>query len=193
MTVDDAEAIWTLVRPAAGHAAVIARWSLSVEEAGMWCSRAEHPFPAEALLEWWKDTDVHPQVLLDPWGTPVAYGELWDDPSEDEYELARLIVDTARRRSGVGTRLVGALVDTARRGPRSKCVIRVVPANDGAVALYRHCGFRDVDEATTRAWNEGQPRPYVWLTFDWTMPRTVARPDQTRVNASAGVLGDRLR
>ncbi len=93
----------------------------------------------------------------------MAYGELWDDEEEDEQELVRLIVDPARRRSGAGTRLVSRLVELARSSGRASCFLRVDPANPGALALYRRCGFHDVDDSTADAWNQDQPVPYRWL------------------------------
>jgi [ribosomal protein S18]-alanine N-acetyltransferase len=154
---------WTVARPTDAHAALVAGWPSSAEEAGRWCSRAEHPFPPEAVTAWWEDADVSPWLLLDPYGVPVAYGEVWDDADEDETELARLIVDPARRRQGVGRRLVDELVAIARTAGRSSCFIRVAPHNDAALALYRAAGFRDVDDATAADWNQGQPTEYCWL------------------------------
>jgi len=78
-------------------------------------------------------------------------------------ELARLIVDPARRRTGVGRRLVTELVELARTSGRAACFIRVAPGNDGALALYRAAGFEDVGDATAADWNQGQPTAYRWL------------------------------
>jgi ribosomal protein S18 acetylase RimI-like enzyme len=129
----------------------------------LWCSRPEHPFPADAVTAWWERADVSPWLLCDPAGVPVAYGEIWDDEDEDEAELARLIVAPTRRRTGVGRRLVAELVGHARAGGRGGCFIRVAPGNTGALALYRAAGFRDIDDATAADWNRGQPTSYSWL------------------------------
>jgi len=160
------DASWTLTTPAAHQAPLVAGWSRSAEESNLWCSRHEHPVPATVLVEWWQQADVQPWLLHDPSGVPVAYGELWDDEDEDEQELARLIVDPTRRRTGAGTRLVHELVGLAAAGPRSACLIRVAPSNSGALALYRSCGFRDVDHATAHEWNIGQPTSYRWLQLE---------------------------
>lgn len=156
-------AAWTVVRPTTEHARVVASWSRSAEEASHGCSRAEHPFPASAITAWWEGSDVQPWVLLDSEGTPVAYGEVWDDDEEDENELARLIVAPAHRRSGVGRRLVDELVAIARTNGRSACFVRVAPDNVGALALYRAAGFCDVGDAQAAEWNQGQPVDYRWL------------------------------
>jgi hypothetical protein len=92
-----------LVRPTADEAAVIAGWSRSPEQAGRWCSRAEHPFPAAAVRQWWDTDDVEPWLLVSAARTLLAYGELCDDEEEeDEVELARLIVSPDRRRTADG-------------------------------------------------------------------------------------------
>lgn len=171
---DSAQSEWTLTRAEGQHAMMVAGWARSAEEAGYWCSRAEHPFPASAITAWWEGSDVQPWLLLDDNANPVAYGEIWVDAEEDETELARLIVDPARRRVGIGRRLVDELLAIATSSGRSACIIRVAPGNDGALALYRAAGFRDVDDATAADWNQGQPAEYRWLEHP-AVPATGAR------------------
>jgi ribosomal protein S18 acetylase RimI-like enzyme len=153
-----------LVTPQDEHAAVVAGWSRSVEEARRWCSVAEHPFPAVRVRDWWAGSDVQPWLLVAD-GSPVGYGELWLDADEDEVELARLIVDPARRRSGQGRALVAALVEAAAATGLSGCLLRVAPDNAPAIALYRVAAFTEVDPDRTAEWNQGQPTAYVW--FEW--------------------------
>ena len=151
-----------LVTPEFDDAVTIAGWAQSAEEAGRWCSHAEHPFPPDRVREWWTETDVDPVLLVDGADhTPVAYGELWLDV--DEAELARLIVAPQRRGSGLGRDLVDRLVQRARALGLLGCYLRVVPDNLPALALYRTAGFNDVDQARTEEWNRGQPTTYVWL------------------------------
>ena len=152
-----------LIAPAAGHAPRIASWSGSVEEARRWCSVAEHPFPPAQVRRWWEVDDVQPWVLVDAAHTPLGYGELWPDEDEDEVELARVIVDPARRRAGVGRLLVGRLVEAARDTGTSGCILRVTPDNAAALRLYRSAGFVAVDAERTTAWNQEQPRNYLWM------------------------------
>jgi ribosomal protein S18 acetylase RimI-like enzyme len=155
-----------LVSPQDGHAEVVAGWSRSAEEARRWCSVAEHPFPADRVRGWWAGPDVRPWLLFDELdGSPVGYGELWLDADEDEVELARLIVDPARRRSGQGRALVAALVEAAAATGLSGCLLRVAPDNVAAIGLYRAAGFAEVDPARTAEWNSGQATDYVW--FEW--------------------------
>lgn len=151
------------VSPQPSHAATVAGWSRSAEEAAAWVSLPEHPFPAAVVAGWWEEPDVHARVLLDPDGAPVAYGEVWDDEEEDEVELARLIVDPGRRREGVGRRLVRELLAVAAGTGRASCFLRVAPGNAPALALYRATGFRPVDPALAAGWNRAQPVDYAWL------------------------------
>lgn len=151
------------VSPQPSHAATVAGWSRSAEEAAAWVSLPEHPFPAAVVAGWWDQPDGHARVLLDPDGAPVAYGEVWDDEEEDEVELARIVVDPDRRRQGVGRRLVRELLALAAEKGRGACFLRVAPGNTAALALYRAAGFRPVDPAPAAEWNRAQPVDYAWL------------------------------
>ncbi len=61
---------WTLVVPTSVDAGTVAGWSRSATEAQAWCSRAEHPFPAVAVVSWWQSPDVRPWLLISPDGRP---------------------------------------------------------------------------------------------------------------------------
>ncbi len=156
------------LRPAEpGDTVMISGWSRSAEETRRWCSRNEHPVSAEVVASWWTEPDVQPWVLVtEQAATPLAYGELWLEAGEDEVELAHLIVDGQRRRTGLGRRLVLRLLDAAALAGTKSCVLRVAPGNAPAISLYRSCGFVAVDEARTAEWNHGQPATYTW----WERP-----------------------
>lgn len=90
----------------------------------------------------------------------VTYGELWHDVGDAE--LAHLIVRPADRGRGVGRRFVEALADEAlSRHPVAS--LRVDPDNDAAIRCYLAAGFARASAAEERAWNDGQPRRYVWM------------------------------
>ena len=162
-----------LIAPREADAGIVAGWSRSVEEARRWCSVAEHPFPAARVRGWWAEADVRPWLLVQGSDDrPVGYGELWLDEEEDEVELARLIVDPGRRRSGLGRALVAGLVAAAGATGLSGCLLRVAPDNVPAVALYRAAGFAEVEPGRTAEWNQGQPAAYRW--FEWP-PSTYGR------------------
>jgi len=57
------------------------------------------------LARWHAEPDVVPFALELDDGEVVGYGELWEDREEDEAELARLVVDPARRGRGHGRAL----------------------------------------------------------------------------------------
>jgi [ribosomal protein S18]-alanine N-acetyltransferase len=125
----------------------------------MWCSRAEHPFPAEVVAGWSGQPDVAAYLLTDG-DDPVGYGEVWSDDEEDEAELARLVVAEAVRCRRVWGALTAALV--ARAG-HDDVFMRVRSDNAVALAAYRRAGFTDVAADLQAEWNAPQPRPYAWL------------------------------
>lgn len=59
----------------------------------------------------------------------------------DEAELLTLAVDPARRRQGIGARLVQSFVETAARRGAARAFLEVAADNDAALALYRNSGF----------------------------------------------------
>jgi len=109
------------------------------------------------------DSSIRPYVARAD-GQAVAFGELWTEP--DGIELARIIVDPALRRRGIGTRLVLLLLEEAARMAAKQAWVRVVPQNTGALACYTKVGFAYVSAADENRFNEGQQRVYRWLRYD---------------------------
>jgi RimJ/RimL family protein N-acetyltransferase len=54
-----------------------------------------------------------------------------------------MLVDREWRRRGVGSALVGAVIDAARNHGCHKVSLQVWPHNEGAIALYRTFGFEE--------------------------------------------------
>lgn len=104
-----------------------------------------------------------PFVLRDASDGAIAYGELWEDRDADEAELARLIVDPARRGKGIGRTLTRALADEAHRRGFGAVWLRVVPDNVRALAAYAAAGFVRATTAEEAEFNVGQPVTYLWL------------------------------
>jgi ribosomal protein S18 acetylase RimI-like enzyme len=126
----------------------------------------QHPFPPDRVRRWWADADVLPSLMVsDAHAASVGYCEVRVDDAEDEVELARLIIDPARRRSGFGRQLVMQLLNAARVTGKRACLLRVAPDNAAALGLYRAVGFAEVDVDRTLAWNRDQPTRYIW--FEW--------------------------
>lgn len=122
------------------------------------------PFVPGDIERWHADPDVHPYMLCNG-PTPVAYGELWLDPIEEEVELARLIVAPEHRGQGYGVTLVRLLLEEARHTAYSRVFLRVVPDNSIAIGCYRKAGFTPVSPAEQQLFNQGQPLEYLWMAI----------------------------
>jgi ribosomal protein S18 acetylase RimI-like enzyme len=146
----------------AESSAAVASWPVSAAEAVMWCGAREFPVTAGTVDAWGRGDDVRPFGLHDG-GRLVAYGEVWEDPEEDEAELARLIVAPGARGRGVGRALVTGLLERAVGAGFDDVFLRVHPDNGRALRCYRGAGFVTVDAASAREWNAAQPLDYVWL------------------------------
>jgi ribosomal protein S18 acetylase RimI-like enzyme len=57
--------------------------------------------------------------------------------------LESMLVLPHYRKRGIGTRLVERFLDWARRRHLQCVTVAVAPANEAAVALYRHMGFQE--------------------------------------------------
>jgi ribosomal protein S18 acetylase RimI-like enzyme len=137
-------------------------WVGSIGEADRWASAGSRALEPELFREWHADPEVVPFVCLDG-ALPVGYGEIWEDRRENEAELARIIVDPARRGRGLGRRLTVLLAERARAEGFANIWLRVVPGNEPALAAYRAAGFLRASSEEEATFNEGQPCAYVWM------------------------------
>jgi ribosomal protein S18 acetylase RimI-like enzyme len=96
-------------------------------------------------------------------GSIVGYGEVWEDPDEDEAELARLIIDPARRGHGLGRVMVRAFLAEARRCGWADVWLRVTPDNEPALRCYAAVGFTRATLEEEAEFNVGQPEAFVWM------------------------------
>lgn len=129
----------------------------------MWCGHRDGAVSATTVLEWSTQDGVHAFGLYQD-DQVVAYGEAWVDDEEHEVELARLIVDPARRGRGIGRTLVADL--TAWAATRySDIFMRVHPENVAALRCYAAAGFEPVAPELAAEWNKPQPIAYAWLRF----------------------------
>jgi [ribosomal protein S18]-alanine N-acetyltransferase len=142
----------------------VAGWTTGPDEVNAWCSRFDENVPPEVIAGWSAADDVEAYVgLVD--ATVVAYGELWLDPDEGEVELARLLLDPARRGQGLGKTLTLALVDRARQSHPElpHVILRFRPDNVIARRTYSSVGFVELPVDEAAIWNEHQPTAYVWM------------------------------
>ncbi len=145
------------------YAPLVLSWVRSAIELEFWCSRTDFP-PAdpEIFTRWHADESVAPNLLLEG-NQPVAYGEIWRDDDEAEFELARLIVSPHARGRGVGKALVAHLLGTLHG--YEWAYVRVVPENRIAIACYTGAGFQHLPGTEESRFNAGQPRSYTWLRY----------------------------
>jgi [ribosomal protein S18]-alanine N-acetyltransferase len=148
----------------ATHAALVASWARSADEAVKWAAVQTFPVSAQTVVDWQDADDVRAHLLWAD-GVPVGYGELWLDTEEDEVELARIIVAPELRGTGLGQVLVRALVSRAVTAGYQDVFMRVHPDNAAALGSYRAAGFVTVAPDLAAAWNEPQPFDYVWLQY----------------------------
>lgn len=144
------------------HAGEVLAWPQSEQELSFWASLDKQP-DASVFSDWHADEDVSGFVLLEEGGL-LAYGEIWREPGERSVELARILVSPARRRSGVGSRLVSLLIEHAGVAELDAFWVRVVPENQAALGCYASLGFVPASASEQRQLNAGQPREYVWLS-----------------------------
>ena len=142
---------------------VVAGWLLNADEARFWGGE-KTPFPVtkELVLNWHSDSSVQPFVAFEN-ESLVAYGELWVDRAEDEIELARIIVESEKRNTGIGQAFVKLLVKRAHDLGIDNLYLRVLPKNIVAIRCYESAGFRPVSSEYQALYNRGQPVEYLWM------------------------------
>ena len=134
----------------------------------MWCGYHDGPVPAATVAGWSTEDGVRAFGFYDD-DVLVAYGETWVDDDEGEVELARLIVDPARRGQGIGRDLVTDLTAHALTS-YPDIILRVHPDNRAALRCYAAAQFVPVDADLAAKWNAPQPVAYTWLTYRSTRP-----------------------
>jgi ribosomal protein S18 acetylase RimI-like enzyme len=144
------------------HAGTVLGWVRSPSELDAWASVGGSEPSLALFREWHADPDVHPFFLFAE-GRLCGYGEVWEDPAEEEAELARILVAPDLRGRGIGRRFVGLLAQRALDRGFDEIWLRVLPWNAPALASYRHAGFVRAKPEEEARFNEGQPRAYVWM------------------------------
>ncbi|MDD9939230.1 MAG: GNAT family N-acetyltransferase [Myxococcales bacterium] len=140
-------------------ATAVSRWA---RESGRFAPWSE--VVSDAVFErGMADASISLHLLLED-GVAVAYGELWRETDPAEVELARILVDPARRRRGLASALIRELVAEALRGGTVPIWVRVLPDNTAALACYSKLGFMGASLDEERRYNEeGQSPGMRWL------------------------------
>ncbi len=146
------------------HGTTVIGWVRSAPESLRWSSVPYLRLETAVLDEWHAQPGIVPCVgLLD--GDLCAYGQVLEDHTEDEAEVARVIVAPDRRGQGVGKAFVALLANEARRRGFTSIVARAVRGDRVAFACYQSAGFVRMSWAEEAALNVDQDQEYVWLRF----------------------------
>ena len=87
------------------------------------------------------DEGVPARVLLVVADEGVLLGFVLGRIVGDECELENIVVAEGSRRRGIGSRLIPALMNTARERKANRIFLEVRESNAGARALYEKCVF----------------------------------------------------
>lgn len=100
------------------------------------------PWTRENLIAYLPD-DMHTMLCaVDDAGKVVGYIGLMY--VLDEGYIANVAVSQDYRRQGIGSKLLTALVDEAKRKDLSFLTLEVRESNENAIALYKKAGFSEV-------------------------------------------------
>lgn len=110
------------------------------------------PWTIEDRRSWWEARDAELRCLVaeeDGAVVGVAYSSWWRPKAayRSTMETTVVLADDARGR-GVGTQLLGALLEALATEGVHRAVAIIALPNDASVALHRKLGFRDVGTLT---------------------------------------------
>ncbi|MGA1810931.1 GNAT family N-acetyltransferase [Frondihabitans sp. 4ASC-45] len=81
-------------------------------------------------------------LISDADGVPVGHAALRD--LRGDWEMKRVIVDSSRRGSGIGARLMAELEAAARAGGASRIILQTGDMQPDAVRLYERSGYTPI-------------------------------------------------
>ena len=142
---------WTLATSAAADIDQLMDWFPEAADIDIWGGPSfRYPFTAETFREdvyWGRMVSFS---LRNPPGGFAAFGQLYEKLGR--INLARLVVNPAMRRQGVGKRLVGALMTVGEpMFPCDEFSLFVFRGNTPAYECYKSMGF------VVRGYPEGVP------------------------------------
>lgn len=155
----------TLLPFSEDHSVEITSWPRDADELKAWAGAdTEFPFRTKQFRIWHDDSETHAFVAHCN-DKLVAYGEFWVDESEQEIELARIIVHPAHRNMGMGHMFVTALVTHSITYGFVNQFLRVLPQNTIAIRCYEKSGFIILPAEVQKTFNLRQPVEYVWMKY----------------------------
>ncbi len=137
--------------------ALLLLWAAMVEENARLDARLSlHPHAREHMAgqfaSWLQDSDrevvvaeERRRLLVGFAASRITAGTGWHKPTRLG-EITDVFVVPPRRRSGVGRRLVGRLLDLLYDKGADTVRCRAVTANPGAVAFWQSMGWQDLEE-----------------------------------------------
>ena len=124
-------------------------------------------------------TRDHNVLVVEADWKPAGY-TAWRDEAPGVAYIEEMNVDPDLQRFGLGTRLLEAVRDDARKAGLQHVVLRAWTKAPWAVAFYRKNGFRDADTATL-------PNDVMaWLQHKEEAGRPVVRPGETILFGEVG-------
>lgn len=97
------------------------------------------PWSRSAFVETMAREEVRGFALDDDEGRVIGYGMCV--LAADEGEILNLAVDPGCRRSGLGRRLVGTMLEWLKKAGANRVYLEVRQSNQPAIGLYRSLGF----------------------------------------------------
>lgn len=99
-----------------------------------------HPWPEEDLRRLISDDDKFALVIE---GEDGIEGYIGVSVVVGEASVGNLVVRADQRGRGLGTKLVGALIEELRRQGAEVIFLEVEHTNEPAIAVYAKCGFEE--------------------------------------------------
>lgn len=124
-------------------------------------------------------TREHNVLVVEADWKPAGYAA-WRDEAPGVAYVEEINVDPELQRFGLGTRLLEAIRDDARKARLQHIVLRAWTKAPWAMAFYRKNGFHEVDSATL-------PNDVMaWVTNKEQVGRPIVRPGETLLFGEVG-------
>ena len=74
------------------------------------------------------------------------------EPATDDIELLYIAIDRRFQNQGIGGQLIEALIEEARKGEFTRCIVKTLEGDKGAGRFYAGNGFTRLSSACGRDW-----------------------------------------